>query len=294
MVRVHTKLGVCLLPLLLTGCLRTAAVRTLGSAVAMKGKDVSSSALSVYDELAKQADIDRAQQDYIKVVTSPDPERGRLPDTQSRPFARQLEPRIAAYRALLDAYSKYQTLSGKDFGKQTETAAGSLLTGMKSLSGVPDLPSAVTTLLPKVAGMIMEAQRAKDIRKYNRALVELSTAYQSLWDRDLPIWKQYLERIYGDYADGFKSVDVTRFDRAALAGAVKDPFTVEIKMGLYKLQMRNDAFRQRDALIGRLDQVSESFRQLESGQAELMKAKPNVADALAELDQINSIHAGAK
>jgi hypothetical protein len=58
--------------------------------------------------------------------------------------------------------------------------------------------------------------------------------------------------------------------------------------------MRNEAFSRRDALIAKLDAVSQSFRQLNSAQTELVKAKPNVADALAELGQINSTITGVK
>lgn len=260
----------------------------------MKGKDVSSNALNAYDDLSKQADIDKTQQDFVKVVTSPNPGGSRLPDTPARPFSKQLKPRIAAYRALLDAYSKYQSLTDKDFGKQTSDAAGALVTSVKSLQGVPDLPSAVQTLLPAVVGLITSAQQSRDIRKYNHALTELSRTYESLWDEELPLWKEYLNRIYEDYADGFRSLDADRFDPKQLSEVVKEPFTEKFKIGLYKIQMRNEAFSRRDALIAKLDAVSQSFRQLNSAQTELVKAKPNVADALAELGQINSTITGVK
>lgn len=282
-------MAVVLMLLLIHGCFTPKNVRTLGSAVAIKGKDVSSTALSAYSELAKQPDIDKAQQDFVKVVTSPNPTSANLPNTESKPFTKQLQPRIAAYKALLNTYSTFQILTDKDYGAQATTASSSLLSSFNALKSVPDLPDSVTTALPSLTGIITEAQRAKDIRKHNRALTQLSKAYGLLWQDDLPVWQDYLNRIYQDYAQGLSTLDAQRFNETSLAAFLKEPFSKDINVGLYKIQRRNAAYAERDAILDKLRRVNQAFTQLESAHAELAKAQPNLIDALAALDSIDGI-----
>lgn len=272
-----------------SGCLAPKNVRSLGSAIALQGKNVSTSALTVYDDLGKQQDVDKSQQDFIKVVTSPNPASPNLPDSKSRPFTKQLQPRVEAYQALLKTYSTFQILTDKSFGDQAKTAADSLFTSYNSIKAVPDLPGIVTSALPSVLGLITEAKQARDIRKHNRALTELCKLYRELWEQDLPIWRDYLNRVYGDFSNGLSSLDASRFDEQRLAEVVNEPFSKEINVGLYKIHQRNAAFEKRDTILAKLQLVNQALGQLESAHIELVKAKPSLPDALAALDTIQSL-----
>jgi hypothetical protein len=143
-----------------TGCLAPKTVRPLGSAIAIKGQQVSSAALDAYSELAKQPAVDRSQQNFIKVATSPNPASINLSTTNAN-MALQLAPRVAAYRVLLNTYATYQTLTDSNFGNQIGSASSSLLASFNALKSIPDVPSSISGVISGLAAEITEAQQLR-------------------------------------------------------------------------------------------------------------------------------------
>ncbi len=180
-------------------------------------------------------------------MTSPNPSTVVL-STTNADMSVQLAPRVAAYKSLLRTYSTYQDLTDKNFGAQAETATAALLTSYNALKAIPDAPAAVAAAAPALAAAITEAEQSRQIRKHNRALSELTKKYQTLWQSDLPIWKQYLDGIYNQYADGLSGLGSDRFDPSRLNALTKQPYSKDMDSGFFKLQQMDAARAQRDFL----------------------------------------------
>jgi hypothetical protein len=276
------------LVILICGCASPSSLRNYGAAVALQGQALTDAVLSCYDDLAKQKSIDKNQQDFIKIVTSPNPAY-TLPDTQPKDFSRQLAPRVQAYQALRKAYELFHQISDPSFGNQTKIATESLLSSINTLKNIPDLPNSVKTLLSSLSDLLVEQIQANYIKQHNAILLKFCEAYRELWEQDMPYWKQYLERVYKDYVDGLNSLDPARFDEKQLNEIIKEPFTKDIKIGLYKLQKRNISEAERQKLEAKLDSVNRAFGFLCAAHAELAKDKPSLYDVIYTLDLIQSI-----
>lgn len=276
------------LVIIICGCASPSSVRNLGTAVALQGQALTDAALDSYNSLAQQKSIDKSQQDFIKIVTSPKP-ASTLPDTQPKDFSLQLTPRIQTYQELRKAYEVFHRLSDPSFADQTKNATESLLSSIKTLQDIPDLPSSVKNLLPTLSALLIETIQAAEIRKHNAILLEFCKVYRELWIQDMPAWKEYLGRVYKDYADGLISLEPARFEEKRLNEIVKEPFYKDINVGLYKLQKRNISEAKRQELEAKLDSVTRALGLLCAAHSELAKEKPSLADVIYTLDLIQSI-----
>jgi hypothetical protein len=263
-------------------------VRNLGTAVALQGQELTDAALDSYNSLEQQKSIDKSQQDFIKIVTSPNPAY-TLPDAKPRDFSLQLTKRVEAYQELRKVYEAFQRISEPSFADQTKNATESLLSSIEGLGNISDRPSSVTNLLPTLSALHIETIQAAKIREHNAILLKLCESYQELWVQEIPVWKKYLGEVYKDYADGLTSLDPARFEEKRLNEIVKEPFTKDINIGLYKLQKRNISEAKRQELEAKLDSVTRAFKLLCAVHSELAKENPSLADAIYTLDLIQSI-----
>lgn len=276
------------LVILICGCASPSSVRNLGTAVALQGQALTDAALDSYNRLAQQKLIDKSQQDFIKIVTSPNPAFA-LPDTQPKDFSLQLTPRVQAYQELRKAYEAFHRISDPSFADQTKNATESLLSSIRTLKDIPDLPGSVKNLLPTLSALLIETIQSAEIRKHNAILLEFCRVYRELWVQDIPSWKEYLRRVYKDYADGLISLEPARFEEKRLNEIVKEPFSKDINVGLYKLQKRNISEAKRQELEAKLDSVTRAFGLLCAAHSELVKEEPSLADVICTLDLIQSI-----
>jgi hypothetical protein len=262
--------------------------RTLGAAAAVKGQAVADAALRSYEVIEQQQAVDKHQQDLVKILTAPNPSVPALPDSPAPDFAVQLEPRVAAYRALREAYVLFQRLADPGYSEQASRAAEALTTSINSLNGIRDLPGGASTTAKKLTELAVGAVQAGKIREHNRILLSICEAYRELWEAELPVWRDYYDRIYKDFADPISNLSLDRFDAKAVDGVVKEPFAPPLRVQIYKLQMRDGA-RQRAAEIeAQLVSVGRAFRLLESVHAELAKQKPSIPDVTELLDQVRA------
>lgn len=287
--RVAIRLEILLVTLAIvaSGC-AAKTTRNLGAAVALRGQSVADAAVGSYDALEQQQALDKRQQDFIKILTSPNPTAAN-PDTKAQDFSQQFQARARAYRALRAAYAAFHQLSDRAFGTETASATTALAQSITSLKGISDLPKGVVPLISGLSNLAVQGVQAGEIQKHNRILLGISQAFRTLWEDELPLWQAYLSRIYNDFADPIGSVPTDRFDPKGVSELVKEPFTPVLRIQLYKLQLRDDARRRRDELDARLRDVGRALRLLESAHAELAMTTPSIADVTELVDTIRAL-----
>lgn len=270
------------------GCAAKSA-RSMGAAVALRGQAVADAALEAYESLEQQQAIDKRQQDFIRVMTNPNPNPSTLPDAPAPDFKLQLAPRMRAYRALRDAYTVFHQISDTSFGAETRKATAALTESLSNLKAIGDLPPSVSGALAGLSDLVVQSVQAGEIRKHNRLLLQVTERYRLLWDADLPTWRDYVRRVYKDYADPIGSVPGDRFDPKAVGDLVKDPVAAPLKVQLYKLQLRDAARVKADELETRLRDVGRALQLLENAHAELAKDRPSLVDATELVDAIRGL-----
>ena len=281
-------LAIGLAVVLLSGC-AAKTTRTMGAAVALRGQAVADAALKTYEALEEQQAIDKRQQDYISVLTNPNPNPSTLPDASAPNFSLQLAPRMRAFRALRDAYTAFHRIADTSFGTDTATATAALTTSLSNLKAIGDLPQSVSSALAGLSDLVVQAVQAGQIRKHNRLLLEITQRYRVLWEADVPVWVDYVRRIYKDFAVPIGTVPVDRFDQRAVSELVKEPVAPALKMQLYKMQLRDAARLKGEELEDRLREVGRALQLLESAHAELAKARPSIVDATELVDSIRAL-----
>jgi hypothetical protein len=276
------------LAVFLTGC-AARATRSMGAAVALRGQAVADAALKAYESLEQQRAIDKRQQDFIRVLTNPNPNPAALPDAPAPDFKLQLTPRMRAYRGLREAYTAFHQISDTAFGAETKKATAALTESLSNLKAIGDLPPTVSNALAGLSDLVMQALQAGEIRKHNRLLLQITERYRLLWEADLPIWRDYVRRVYKDYADPIGSLPADKFDARAVGDLVKDPVAAPLKIQLYKLQLRDTARVKADELDTRLRDVGRALQLLENAHAELAKERPSIVDATELVDAIRGL-----
>jgi hypothetical protein len=276
------------LAILVSGC-AAKSTRSMGAAIALRGQAVADAALKAYEALEQQQAIDKRQQDFIRVITNPNPNPSTLPDAPAPDFKLQLVPRMRAYRALRDTYTAFHQISDTAFGAEAKKATAALTDSLSNLKAIGDLPPSVSGALAGLSEVVVQAVQAGEIRKHNQLLWQLSERYRLLWDADLPIWRDYVRRVYNDYADPIAGVPGERFDPKAIGDAVKEPVAAAFKVQLYKLQLRDAARAKTEELEARLRDVGRALQLLEDAHAELAKERPSLVDATELIDTIRGV-----
>lgn len=278
-----------LLIMLLTSCGSARMIELSGKA-SLKGVEVSQQALEVFDLLSQQADIDKLQQDKVKILTHPNPSAMPLPDTKTQDFSKQIVPRIKAYQSLLNTYKAFGLLTDNQFGEKTREAFASLQESYNAIEKLPDLPATVSDKLPEVAKMVSQSIQAKKIKKHNLVLYNLSQLYLTLWNEDQKIWNDYIDLIYNTYASGLNTVDSKRFDIEKIKSESKEPFSDEaIVVLLYRLNYRNEILKQRNTVKKQLSDFGKALSELNQVHAEIAKTKTNISDVTSLLNSIENM-----
>ncbi|PZU88631.1 MAG: hypothetical protein DI529_05385 [Chryseobacterium sp.] len=278
-----------ILILILTSCASSKIIE-LGGKASTEGVDVSQKAIDVYSTLSNQRDIDKSQQDKVKVLTNPKPETMNLPNTDSRDFSIQLEPRINAYKSLLKVYKAFALLTDNKYSDKTQEAVNALQDSYNSIDKLPDLSSTVSEKLPSVAKLITEAIQAKQIKKHNEILYGLSQAYLALWNADKPTWNEYIDRIYNDYSEELNTVVSKRYDAKKISQDNKEPYSDEaIIILMYRLRNRDEIAKQRDDIKKQLNDFGKALEELSRVHSEIAKQKTDVSIVISSINKIEEL-----
>ncbi len=273
-----------------TACAARSEVNRLGTSLAIQGQQVCDAALQGYRALEEHQRTDERQQELVRILTHPQPDALKpRPRSDAPGFDEQIRVRVRAFRKLREAYLHLQRLSGDETGEGVEQASRSVLESAQALRGVAGLSSQLTERISELSGRLAESLKARHVRRRNAAFLELLRAYRQLWEADLPIWRDFLDRVQTDFADGLASVPSSRFDSKQLTKILKEPFAVEVQVALYKRDLRFRSAQQAKQLRDRLEAVSGALRALESAHLELSKQKPSFTEALQTLQLAGGI-----
>jgi len=278
-----------LIIILLTSCSSTKIIE-LSAKVSAEGIEVSQKGLDIYATLSKQADIDKYQQDKIKVLTHPSPAIMALPNTVVQDFTKQLEPRIKAYQSLLNTYQEFNLLTDSKYGDKTKEAVNTLANSYNSIEKLPDLPPSVSSKLPEISKILTQANQAKKIKIHNEALYRLTELYLLLWNDDLKIWNEYIDAIYNTYALALNSVDSKKFDVKKISQDLKEPYSDDaVIILIYRLNNRNEIIRQRDVIKKQLRDFGKALSAINKAHSEIAKEKTDISDVVSSLNTIENL-----
>ena len=219
----------------------------VGSQASKDGVLVAQKGIDTYTLLGQQADIDLSQQNVITILTAPNPATVPLQETATNPMAKEIAPRIKAYKNLIRAYTVFGTLTGSDNSTDTKTAAAALDSSYNSFSKLPDLSSGASSAITAAAGAIMQAIESGVIKKQSQALADLTKIAANLWVEEEPVWDRYLGLVYDTYARQLKQVPDKYYDTTKLSTAITEPYTGNVVLlRLYRLDQRNTVIKQKN------------------------------------------------
>lgn len=274
---------------LLSSCASTKIIE-LGGKASTKGTEVSQKALDIFTLLSQQADIDKSQQDKIKVLTHPSPATMALPDTKIQDFSNQLSVRVKAYQSLLNTYKVFTLLTDSKYSDKTQEAVSALQESYNSIEKLPDLPTTVSEKLPEVSKMITQAIQAKKIKTHNQILFSLTELYIKLWDEDQKVWNDYLDRVYDDYSTGLNTVDSKKYDSKKISELSKLPFGDEATLILmYRLEKRDEIIKQKNEIKKQLSDFGKAMKELNKIHAEISKSKTDISDVTKMINSIENL-----
>jgi len=274
---------------LLSSCASTKIIE-LGSKATIKGTEVSEKALDIFTLLSQQANIDKSQQDKIKVLTNPDPATMRLPDTKVQDFSKEIAPRVKAYQSLLSTYKAFTLLTDSKYGDKIQESVSALQESYNLIKNLPNLPTTVSTKLPGVSKIITQAIQAKKIKVHNQILFSLTQLYITLWDEDQKIWNDYIDRIYNDYAQSLNSVSSKRYNAKKISENSNEPYSDESTVILiYRLDKRDKIIKQKNEIKNQFNDFGKALKELNQVHGEISKSKTNVTDVINMLSSIENL-----
>jgi len=275
--------------LLISSCTSSKIIE-LGGKAADKGTEVSQKGIDIYTTLSQQSDVDRYQQDKVKVLTHPNPIGMPLPATSPKGFPKQLSLRIKAFQSLLNVYKVFGLLTDKEYSNKTSDAVSALRDAYASISTLPDLPADVSALLPGVAGAIANNIQARKIKQHNLILFELTKAYLTLWNKEQPLWEDYIEQVYiRTYADALKGDLSNRYDPARVAEISKEPYNNNVIVLMYRLKERDDIINSSVLLKKQLNDFGKALSGLNKAHSEISKQRPDIQIAISTINSIENL-----
>lgn len=275
------------------GACAARSTRNLGAGVAVQGQAVTEAAMDSYQALAAEQDADRRQQEFIRIITDPNPAPESLPSVEATSFDRELATRMRAWRALGEVYALFQQLADPAFSDQAGAASQALASSVANLKGVGSPAPGLATIVGRLGSLIAAGVQAGKVREHNLVLMELARGYRELWNDDLPAWERYVAQVNDTYARQLASIPLERFDLKAIGSEIKEPYPPATRAQLYKVQLRDAARARGAALTARLRAVGRALAALEQAHTELAKQEPSIADVALLVDDIRALIAPA-
>ena len=289
MIEKTKSLSKLILILLMTSCTSTKIIE-LGGKAATKGTEVSQKALDLYTLIGQQKDIDKSQQDKVKVLTNPSPSTMSLPDTSISDFSNQLNPRIEAYQSLLNTYKAFCLLTDSKYGDKTKEAVSALQDSYSAIATLPEIPNVVSAKLPEVSQTITQAIQAKKIKEHNQVLVSLTELYIMLWEEDLKKWNDYVDTVYDNYATGLNTVNSKTYNAKKISEDSKEPYSDDsVLILMYRLQKRDEIIKQKNDIKKQLADFGKALKELNKAHIEISKTKTDISEVIKTLNTIENI-----
>lgn len=261
----------------------------LGAQVSQTGVEMGEKGIQMYQLLLSQAGIDKRHQERIKILTNPSPATMLFPNDTPRSFGAQIAPRIDAYYSLIEVYRVFSLLSDAKYANRSKEAINALQSSYSKLEKLPDLPDKVKTKLPQVMSALATSIQAKKIKEHNAVLYQLADTYYQLWMADLKSWEEYVDRVYNDYMEPIRGLEMKRYDIKKIAKDLDEPYGDDaVLVMLFKLQQCDEIMAKRDKIKQQLYAFGSGLRMLADMHAEISKQQTDIELVMSSLNKIVS------
>jgi len=209
-----------------------------------------------------------------------------------------LAARRKAARELQEAYRAFNRLGAGTFGSDTTAAfneATEAVTSFADARGLPLGESQIPGIVGRALGEIISGLQARDIRRHNAVLAELSLQFQTLWNADLPALEAIVDGAYNmELAQSMAGLPNSAFDQAAVGKLVPEPVAGDLKLRLYRMRLLTAAAEQANAAKAPLRTTGKALGALQEAHVELAKERPSLADAIDAIDRVLELSKAAE
>ena len=277
---------IALTALLVSGC-ATSLTRATGAKAGLCGLQVADAALGAYEDLRATAGDNAYYQGYLRMVVSPQPDAVDFTQVSDANLSVQIEQRIRTYRQVRTAYALLQQLCADGTARDASQSYAALFETLRGLSADTAASAETKKLVSELPSDLSALLRARQIARAQTALGQTAKDLAALWDKELPIWNDYIDSVYvRHYASGLLSLRLSNFDEKELNKAVDGPYGVPVKAGLFKLQKYREAVQKADSLKAELRLVSNALQQLTVLHRQLSDTATPFADVINTQRQI--------
>lgn len=251
--------------------------------VAQKGQEITQEGLDIYAQLLALSYQDKAWQDRIKVLTSPQGASAKLPDSPLQDLSAQINPRQEAWQSWYLLYQQWSVLSKPNYADQMQENLNQLNTRLQDLKLIPP----ISPSFQKITHAWFTSRQARRLPRYQNNLLSICQQYHRLWDLDKPRWEALIHRVYSDYALALSSIPAEKYNLSLLRLETNEPFADSVLvLQLYRLSQREKLMQAEKEFISRLDKLSNALAELEHVHIHLTERKTEFKDIIPVLNQI--------
>jgi len=276
--------------LLLTSCSSSKLLLQTGAQASKDGILVCQKGVDTYTLLSQQQAIDQSQQQIILILSVPNPAAINLAENKASPIAKEIAPRINAYKSLLSVYQVFGLLTGSDEPGDTKAAEDALTASYNNIKQLPDLSASVSGFISTAGSAIMKQIQSGSVKKHNEALYELTKAYLALWNDEMPVWQKYLGLVYNRYANQLRTNPAAVYDMAKVKEALTEPYTGDaVILELFRVKQINDVTQQKAAVEKQLTDFGKALTLLNQAHLDLSKDASVTSDASNTLNTLETL-----
>jgi len=143
--------------------------------------------------------------------------------------------------------------------------------------------------------LIDQIYKAANSNKFERKdiILAVNQIFLKIFIEDIDKQSEILNHLFLAYDKGLKKVPNSAFDIQKVELLVNEPYSdSDVLLGLYKLQLRDDAYKKKQAVIGRIQSLKITAEKLNLLHAELLRKQKNnaeIARLLSDIDLVLNI-----
>jgi hypothetical protein len=282
--------------------------QSLGVATAAAGVAATDAALTTYSKLGPLRDQEFINANTANILTVPEPVVKSLLDQLARPDAAEsarqerwktgLKVRKEAASDLQDTYRAFDRLSSGKFGDDTTDAFDKATSAVAAFAKARDNPlsdSPIPGIVGRALGELVRIQQARDIKRHNVVLAELSLQFLELWKADQPAFEQAIDGASNmRLRPAMVGLPSSAFDVAAVGKQVPEPLSAELKLRLYRMRLLSASAAEAETAKAQLRDVGKAFGKLQDAHVELAKDSPSLGDVIDYLDRVIELSKAAE
>lgn len=252
---------------------------------AKTGKILTNKLINTYLSLKDLSYFYDYKSRYIEILTSSSDENFEQIDFEFE--SENLDTIIALLKYMNKTYTAYELLSDIKIGLKKSNIREKVEIACEKLNDFQ--------LSEEQKTKIDEIQEAAKSHKFARKeiMFELTGIFLSILENDIEKEINILNKSFAIYDEAIQSIPNTVFDPEKVEKLVSKPFkNKEVLVKLYKLQLRDEAYKKNLNLINELNAMSKALEKQHLLHAELLKQKSdkkNTDKLVSELNEILKI-----